>query len=652
MSTKLRVFGIIWLTLASSLALQASEAPTPVVGVQKINTYSHITATAIFHWNAPSEISNNQIKAMLAASGFQEDDSRIGVIFRHLVATATANDTAEERLPIYVKHPLLPSDWAELKKRNLSLYAAAKAYYLFARGSNEFEGSHDRLVVTVPDLHALKTELLASGDHQATAIASIWLAMELTVGSPILAIDEIEYALPFLPKRSNIRTMENYLSDIIAHDWLRKAYLELSVPSKAYEHAMKMLALQEDVDITTTWAYFTAVDALLYQSKFEEALALSETAVEVVSTRHSAHEMYLTLMQRIRIYALQRPLHYRQAVEDIYQQIQALTLPEDERRTREMTSYTQALYHAVNNNETAFEHAVAQYIDAVEVKLVESGFKKDILLRRERELSRLYDIIGDQHQAFLHYKQYEQIRIEKNAEQFALAKQITSHRIAKDIALSQYRQKELVELRDAKRGLSNDKDNLKSTILALISLIFALVAIWLWLAKRQSDSLAEFDSLTGALTRRAMMKRLKNALKKDRASCVAMIDIDHFKNINDRFGHLVGDEVLVTFSEIIRNRIRKSDKLCRYGGEEFLVYFTDSTEREVKIILDELNHTLASQRLWRHTDERFTVSFSSGVLKVNGGSNLDSIISACDTLLYNAKKKGRSRVETGSLSPC
>ncbi len=652
MSTRLRVLAVLWLALINSLTLQASEIRSFAQGTGKLNTYSRVAATAIFHWNSPSEIANDEIKAMLSASGLQKDDSRIAVIFRHLLATATANDALEERLPIYVKHPLLTSDWDELKQHNLSLYAATKAYYLFAQGANIYDNAQDRLKVTIPELHALKTELLVSGDHQATAIASIWLAMELTLGSPILAIDEIEYALPYLPKRSKVRTMENYLSDIIAHDWLRKAYLELSIPSKAYEHAMLMLALQKDIDVTTTWAYFTAVDALLYQQKFEAALALSKTAIEVVSQRQSAHEMYLTLMQRMRIFALQRPPHYQDTIEELYQKLQALSLPQDTSRTLEMTSYTQALYYAAVNNEAAFDKAVTRYKQAIDLNLAESGFKQDIVLRSERELARLYDIIGNQQQAFRHYKLYDQIRIDKNAEQFALTSLISSHRIAKDIALSQYRQQELLDLRNAKRGLSQDKDTLKSTVLALVSLILALLATWLWLAKRQSDSLAEFDSLTGALTRRAMMKSLKLALKKDKASCVAMIDIDHFKRVNDRYGHLVGDEVLVTFSEIIQNRIRKTDKLCRYGGEEFLIYFTDTTEREVKLILDELNHTLTSQRLWRHTDEKFTVSFSSGVLKIDGECNLDSIISACDRLLYNAKKKGRSRVETGHFSPC
>ncbi|WP_242633783.1 GGDEF domain-containing protein [Alteromonas sp. KUL17] len=114
--------------------------------------------------------------------------------------------------------------------------------------------------------------------------------------------------------------------------------------------------------------------------------------------------------------------------------------------------------------------------------------------------------------------------------------------------------------------------------------------------------------------------------------------------MNDKYGHVVGDEVLTTFTQIIKNRIRKSDKLCRYGGEEFLIYFSDSDQRSAKRILDELNFTLSRQKHWRNTKEMFSVSFSSGLLDVNGETNLDTIIKMCDELLYRAKREGRARV--------
>ncbi len=93
-----------------------------------------------------------------------------------------------------------------------------------------------------------------------------------------------------------------------------------------------------------------------------------------------------------------------------------------------------------------------------------------------------------------------------------LTSQTASRRI---LSLSHYRQKEINALRDEKEGLSTDKEAMKTTIFALIVTILLILALWLWISKRQSDLLAERDSLTGALTRRAMLNSLKKSLKGD-----------------------------------------------------------------------------------------------------------------------------------------
>lgn len=147
-----------------------------------------------------------------------------------------------------------------------------------------------------------------------------------------------------------------------------------------------------------------------------------------------------------------------------------------------------------------------------------------------------------------------------------------------------------------------------------------------------------------------MLRQLKSLLRKHPTSCIALIDIDHFKRINDKYGHAVGDEVLNTFSQTILKRIRKSDLLCRYGGEEFLIYFENSSEQEVKSVLNELNDAFSRVAHWKHTDKAFTVSFSSGVVALNGSVNSESVIKTCDDLLYKAKNSGRSRVESATLA--
>ena len=617
--------------------------------LKKLETYSHVTAVAIYNWNEDTEIDNRQIVSMLDSAGIQNDDSSEGIIFRHLLATGTANETVKPRLPIYVKHPLLKEHWEELKVLNAKLFSAAKAYYIYARAVNDFDGSAQRITTTVPALRRLKLEALDTGDRVATAIASIWLSMELTLASPIQAINEIEYALAYLPTRSSTLSLENALDSSTAHQWLRVSYTELSVPSRAYFHSMKVIEERTQNDGFVTWAYYTAVDALILQGKYEDALLLSDKALESVKSRNLEHETYLTLYQRLRLLVTGFRQTHKNEIKTTIERIDAIDTTQIEIRVKELLYQYQSYKAIAENDEKLLSKAIEQYKKAMLETLPSTEFRAEHLLRKELELTRIYDAAGNYEKAYEHSKAYNQLLVKKNTEQFKLSSPSLTDGIARDIALARYRQQELAALRDEKIGLSTDKEAMKTTIFVLITTILIILALWLWIAKRQSDTLAERDSLTGALTRRAMLKSLKKALKSDSTSCIALLDVDNFKKINDRYGHLVGDEVLTTLTQTIQKRIRKSDKLCRYGGEEFLIYFSDTDQQSAKRILDELNASLSRQKLWSGTDQKFSVSFSSGLLDVNGETNLDTIIKACDDLLYKAKREGRARVAAFSF---
>ncbi|MHC6645703.1 GGDEF domain-containing protein [Alteromonas sp. HB246098] len=614
--------------------------------LKKLDAYSRLAALTIYNWNNQSDIDNDQIKAKIENLQIQSDDSSEGIIFRHLLATGTANETEGPRVPIYVKSPLLENHWNELKSLNTDLYAAARAYYIYARAVNDFDRSSLRINVTVPALKRLKREVLETGSKTATAIASIWLSMELTLANPIQAINELEYALPHLPARASSRTLENALSSATAHEWLRIAFTELSVPSRAYSHSMKIIEQSKLNDVFITWAYFTAVDSLLLQSKYENALLISDRALEFVKTRNSELEMFLTLYQRLRVLMMGFRQTHDSEILSVVNKIDTLDIDKTKINPEELVYLYQSYKAIVKNNERQLSWSVNKFEDVVLKKLTTTEFKKQYLLRKELELIRIYDTAGNYEKAYEHSKVYNQLLFEKNTEQFQFSSPDFSNSIAKDIELVYYRQKEINALRDEKEGLSTDKEAMKTTIFALIVTILLILAMWLWISKRQSELLAERDSLTGALTRRAMLNSLKKSLKGDNTSCIALLDVDNFKKINDRYGHTVGDEVLTTLTRIIQNRIRKSDKLCRYGGEEFLIYFSDSDEQSAKRILDELNVALSHQKNWTHTNKKFSVSFSSGLLNVRGETNLDTIIKACDELLYKAKRSGRARVES------
>ncbi|MCZ8528107.1 GGDEF domain-containing protein [Alteromonas sp. PRIM-21] len=614
--------------------------------LKKLDAYSRLAAVTIYNWNNQSDIDNDQIKAKIEDLQIQSDDSSEGIIFRHLLATGTANETEAPRVPIYVKSPLLENHWNELKSLNTDLYAAARAYYIYARAVNDFDRSSLRINVTVPALKRLKREVLETGSKTATAIASIWLSMELTLANPIQAINELEYALPHLPARASSRTLENALSSATAHEWLRIAFTELSVPSRAYSHSMKIIEQSNLKDGSVTWAYFTSIDSLLLQNKYDDALLTSNKAIKFVKNRNSEFEMFLSLYQKLRVLVTGFQQTHDSEISSVINKMEAIDNVQIKTQAEELFYLYQSYKAIAERNKKALYEATNGYTKAMLDTLPSKEFRAKHLLRKELELARIYDAAGIYEKAYEHSKAYNQLLFEKNTEQFQFSSSDFSNSIAKDIELVYYRQKEINALRDEKEGLSTDKEAMKTTIFALIVTILLILALWLWISKRQSDLLAERDSLTGALTRRAMLNSLKKSLKGDNTSCIALLDVDNFKKINDRYGHTVGDEVLTTLTRIIQNRIRKSDKLCRYGGEEFLIYFSDSDEQSAKRILDELNVALSHQKNWAHTNKKFSVSFSSGLLNVGGETNLDTIIKACDELLYKAKRSGRARVES------
>jgi len=350
--------------------------------LKKLETYSHITAVAIYNWNEDTEIDNRQIVSMLESAGIQNDDSSEGIIFRHLLATGTANETVKPRLPIYVKHPLLKEHWEELKVLNAKLFSAAKAYYIYARAVNDFDGSAQRITTTVPALRRLKLEALDTGDRVATAIASIWLSMELTLASPIQAINEIEYALAYLPTRSSTLSLENALDSSTAHQWLRVSYTELSVPSRAYFHSMKVIEERTQNDGFVTWAYYTAVDALILQGKYEDALLLSDKALKSVKSRNLEHETYLTLYQRLRLLVTGFRQTHKNEIKTTIERIDAIDTTQIEIRVKELLYQYQSYKAIAENDEKLLSKAIEQYKKAMLETLPSTEFRAEHLLRK------------------------------------------------------------------------------------------------------------------------------------------------------------------------------------------------------------------------------------------------------------------------------
>jgi diguanylate cyclase (GGDEF)-like protein len=122
-----------------------------------------------------------------------------------------------------------------------------------------------------------------------------------------------------------------------------------------------------------------------------------------------------------------------------------------------------------------------------------------------------------------------------------------------------------------------------------------------------------------------------------------MIDIDHFKRVNDRYGHSVGDRVIKSLSRLLKQRLRSSDLVGRYGGEEFAVVMVDADMNTARKVLDTIRNDFSQLR--HLSDEKeFSVTFSCGISDVSEFPNATKLSDAADKALYKAKRAGRNQV--------
>lgn len=160
------------------------------------------------------------------------------------------------------------------------------------------------------------------------------------------------------------------------------------------------------------------------------------------------------------------------------------------------------------------------------------------------------------------------------------------------------------------------------------------------------------DALTGVPNRRQMDEQLEEAIHAATAvqgdpACLALADLDHFKRINDSYGHAVGDEVLKAFSQLLITSMRDTDRIYRYGGEEFLIFMNGVSLERAESILDRLREKISRYPLnIEGMKEPLNITVSFGIAEVVENEALRSLIRRADEALYQAKYGGRNRVCT------
>jgi two-component system cell cycle response regulator len=165
---------------------------------------------------------------------------------------------------------------------------------------------------------------------------------------------------------------------------------------------------------------------------------------------------------------------------------------------------------------------------------------------------------------------------------------------------------------------------------------------------RQFEQLAFRDGLTGAYNRRYFDNQISVELQRAKRTpmpmSLAILDIDRFKSINDTYGHQVGDQVLQGLSLFLRNNLRQTDLLCRYGGEEFAVLLLDTGEKEAQEVMCGILEKVRTQPLAYCGEQPINITISAGLVQWESQLTDAEWIGIADQRLYQAKEQGRDRV--------
>jgi diguanylate cyclase (GGDEF)-like protein len=186
----------------------------------------------------------------------------------------------------------------------------------------------------------------------------------------------------------------------------------------------------------------------------------------------------------------------------------------------------------------------------------------------------------------------------------------------------------------------------------LLSAVIILISLYtINHFQKKMSRLVVTDELTGAGNRREIelhFQKFKSRKERNMISfSMILFDVDHFKEINDRMGHLSGDRVLVQISDIIRRNMRITDSFFRWGGDEFMILFEGADRKAVtfmKRVMKEINRIDVTGREGRRRPDDMRAAISCGIAQYHDNHTLDNLLASADSALYRAKRRGRNRI--------
>ncbi len=217
----------------------------------------------------------------------------------------------------------------------------------------------------------------------------------------------------------------------------------------------------------------------------------------------------------------------------------------------------------------------------------------------------------------------------------------------------------LIPLREFEKGLAHfARDDLsyrftldKEDEIGRLAREFNSMAERLMEHRSKLEELSVRDGLTGLYNRREFDKRLQEEMQRSRRYnhpfCLILIDVDRFKDVNDRYGHQAGDEVLIAVGDLVQLNVRPVDVVCRYGGEELAVILSETNEKGALIVAERIRRTVAESVTATPQGDTIQVTVSVGLAAFPRDGDMPAqIIKAADEALYAAKQEGRNLVRS------
>lgn len=616
--------------------------------LEKLERYDRVSARIIWEWGKGGDVTENgHLVQLYHESGLANDTSFLGVIYRNLL---WASDPWPETWLIGKKPKLITEkNWLHFKQTDPFQYAVVKATIIFEiwNYSSKTPSSAFALATqqAVNQLEALEHEMVVQGNVSSAAWVSASIGRIYQFIAPFKAIEKYEYAIPHLSNAGpqDEFKLSNKFTKKAALIWIAGVYNS----QKMHHHALLKIR-QANNEPSLEWHgvmnYNNEIFALARLGRFEEALDKTDMLIEMAETKKLANsqegvnENFLARLLKLSVYTHRMAPGDKEQMRVVLSQLSEL-LPKIVLYNNDILIETVNLFSvAVNGTGDELKDAERQYLNTVS----NSDFSNtDWKVVAYHNFRRANEIQGNFVRALENERLSHQAQLELNAQHFETLDHLNaSDKLMRDIEMVNLRQ---VKAEQERQRLALKAQQQQGIILILVAILLATTTFWFWQRQRIVTKLAGVDSLTGAMTRRSLYSWYANTNFSRSTSCAVLIDLDHFKLINDQYGHLTGDEVLTCFSNIVQDRIRKTDKLCRYGGEEFLLMLKDSKKEEAELLIDDIRERLKAHSKWNTTDASLVVNFSAGIVETNTHAKLDALIDQCDKLLYDAKSNGRAQ---------